>query len=254
MGICGEPDKKTKTKKRMKNDDIDDISEKGKQKTKENKKGEKKKNDDKSKNDNTTAPPETNENKINENDKGELEEKEKEKEYKNEEREESEEEEIGNINKDKSNDEKNIVNYKDLKNDADYYIRCPNCKKCLPYIKQIDYDTDKKDFKLDCFCGCGSSNEIYFYTLIDENEPENKCLKHPENRLIYFCKKCNNIICDLCKEEDHNNHEIINNCLSQEEIERLQNIAEEKKDEFEGYEIFNKILKKICFTEKRRKL
>ena len=25
-----------------------------------------------------------------------------------------------------------------------------------------------------------------------ENEPENKCIKHPENQLIYFCKNCNN--------------------------------------------------------------
>lgn len=57
---------------------------------------------------------------------------------------------------------------------------------------------------------------------------------HQQN-LAFFCENCRKIICDLCKEEEHKDHEIKNNfILSPEEAEKVLKIAEENNDKFKG--------------------
>jgi hypothetical protein len=163
------------------------------------------------------------------------------KEYKNEEKESGT---VKKVNKNNNN------NYNNFNINVDYYITCPKCKKCLPYIKQINYDANKKDFIFDYICECGFSDKKNLYLLIDENEPENVCPKHIEKQLIYFCKNCEKIICEICKDKEHKSHDIVDNTIANEEIEKLQRILDEKKYEFTGYEIIKKILKKFCSEEK----
>ena len=145
-------------------------------------------------------------------------------------------------------DENKIINYDDLDKDNDYYITCKNCKKYIPHIENGEYDSKNNDFLVEYICPCNSSNNniiCYLRELITENEPSNECMNHKENRLSIFCKNCNKKICEKCKEEEHIEHEYdYNDILSNEKAEEIFKIAEEKKDQFKGFEIFKKLFEK----------
>ena len=141
------------------------------------------------------------------------------------------------------------INYDDLNIYNDYYLSCPQCKNLLPYIQKVEYDMEKNDFKVEYICSCNSSknkkNEIYFRSLISVNEPINECQEHREKKLKLFCKDCQIKICEICKEEKHNDHEIdYNEILSKKNADKIFQIAREKKDIFKGFDILQKLLTK----------
>ena len=92
-----------------------------------------------------------------------------------------------------------------------YYLVCPDCKDTFPYIEKIKYFEDINDFIVSYFCVCQSKSENsplnYF---IETKEAFNICPKHINQKLIYFCKNCQKLFCQLCQKE-HANHEKENN-------------------------------------------
>ena len=136
-----------------------------------------------------------------------------------------------------------INNYDNLNTNKKYYITCPNCKNCIPHMETFEYDSNNKDFKIIYICSCSSKNNLryaYFSSLITEDKPKNLCKKHSSNELLYFCEICRTQICEICKEENHINHDI-NDIFNNEIIKRILRIANVKKDEFNGYKILEKI-------------
>ena len=223
MGVCGEAEKPHKKSKNNIKDEqrmsgIIEGSQKDNIKSSKNNKNQSQKNDDNEK-----------------------------------EEEENEEKSEENNEKDKNDDNKskneNDIKYEDLDVDNEYYISCPECKNGSLHVEQMKYDIDKNDFKVEYFCACNLSNnkkeEKYFNSLITVNEPTNLCLEHPEYKLSFFCEDCKMVICETCKQENHKEHQVINNdILPKEEIDNLIKIAEENKEQFKGFDIFNKLLNK----------
>ena len=137
-----------------------------------------------------------------------------------------------------------IINYDDFNIDKIYYISCPKCKSCQPYIENVEYDSEINDFRIKYICCCELSydiyKEVYLSSIINPIKPENKCKNHKDYNLKFFCINCKKIICELCKDESHKQHDVVkNNILFKADI--ILKIAEEKKDKFKGYEILKKI-------------
>ena len=142
--------------------------------------------------------------------------------------------------------QKNIKKYEDFNINSQYYLVCPKCEEHIPHIETVDYDDIENDFKITYICSCYdldvSINEVYFRELINDAEPRNSCPNHSGSELIYFCKNCNKIICEKCKEEDHNSHRVENNyIISEENANKMIKIAEAKKDQFKGYDLLQKL-------------
>ena len=138
-------------------------------------------------------------------------------------------------------EEKNYTNGKDeyeiFDINKNYYLICPLCNKNIISIELIEYDNDKKDFKVFYKCFCTNKNEKYIYEIIKENIP--LCEEH-QKELNLICEDCNIIMCKECKIK-HENHKIKNiingDIISEENLNKL----EEKKEEFKGINIINKI-------------
>ena len=131
-------------------------------------------------------------------------------------------EEIPKNNKNNSyNDDDNIndTNYKiksylDFNNNGKYYLVCPDCKNKVPFIKDTEYDTYRDDFIIEYFCNCYSNEEYKKAYLI--NFISNKL---PENVAFSF--------------------------ESLEKIKSMLDTVRYKQDEFQGFQILDKIYKEI---------
>lgn len=142
------------------------------------------------------------------------------------------------------NDENKMSNninkdyYKNFKNNSIYSIGCPFCKSRIPKIEKVEYDTNKNDFIIWYICSCNKTNDktkkAYFRELLFDKEINNFCIKHDSEELMFFCKDCNNQICNKCKEE-HKSHLIENfSCISEENKSKMLRISEQNKGQFEG--------------------
>ena len=138
-------------------------------------------------------------------------------------------------------------NYEDFKKDKNYYLACPDCKKCIPHIETVDYDSNKKDFIITYICPCNKSinkiNKTYFIDLIVDYDPQNYCPNHKSRALSHFCKDCNYHVCEQCIKEEHDCHtyEYNINIISPENTKKLFKKANEQKVEFKGFDLINKI-------------
>ena len=149
-----------------------------------------------------------------------------------------------------SKEEKENKNYEQFDINKDYYLTCPDCNNInnnyfIQKIDSIDYISDEKDFKLiyKCFCELNDSNkkEKYLYELITEMP---KCDVHDNENLIFFCNDCNTKFCLSCKK--NNNHRLHNiSIIIKEDIisDEIMNKILEQKDNFKGFDIFEKIYK-----------
>ena len=147
-------------------------------------------------------------------------------------------------------EEKENKNYEQFDINKDYYLTCPDCNNInnnyfIQKIDSIDYISDEKDFKLiyKCFCELNDSNkkEKYLYELITEMP---KCDVHDNENLIFFCNDCNTKFCLSCKK--NNNHRLHNiSIIIKEDIisDEIMNKILEQKDNFKGFDIFEKIYK-----------
>jgi WD40 repeat protein len=98
--------------------------------------------------------------------------------------------------------------YKDLKNEKDYYIVCPKCRNTFPNINEIDYNLKINDFIISYICDCSYKGKDCLLLLINEKRPSN----------------------------------IDKKFIEKEHEEKIIKLAEEKKGEFEGFEIIKKII------------
>ena len=98
--------------------------------------------------------------------------------------------------------------YRDLNKENNYYLICPICKKYFPNINKIEYNSKSHDFEITYRCECHYQGKIYLISLISQIKPVN----------------------------------INTNFIEKNNEELIIKIAEEKKDEFEGYEIVKKII------------
>ena len=151
---------------------------------------------------------------------------------------------IKEINHSKRISNMKIKNYSRFQVDKDYYLCCPECNICIPHIYNFHCDINKKDFNIDYICPCKYPNVkkiAYFSALLTEEEPKNLCPKHSNKELLYFCLRCNIQICNLCKNQEHQNHEydLKNKILSKENAKKMRDIAE--RFNFKGFAILQKL-------------
>ena len=110
-------------------------------------------------------------------------------------------------------DTKNNISYFDFNEES--YIVCPDCKNLYPYIKDLNYDKEKKDFNILYFCDCFK---------------DKKTLK--KSYLLNFIndKKPTTINYDL---------------ITQKNLDKMKELSIENKKDFQGYKILENIIIKI---------
>ena len=113
----------------------------------------------------------------------------------------------------KKNNEKSTIkkSYNNLDLKTDYYLLCPKCEQFSPIIQELDYNSEKNDFNITYICNC----------------------KHGNSK----SQECNLI--DLINTKKPENFKTLN--ISNENMDKLNNILKEKKKEFKGYNILDKI-------------
>ena len=77
-----------------------------------------------------------------------------------------------------------------------YYIVCPTCQLLFPNITNIDYDKEKKDFRVFYTCKCNTSNKLnkssMFLDFINKNRPQEKNTNFNQSEVMeQFIKKIN---------------------------------------------------------------
>ena len=123
--------------------------------------------------------------------------------------------------------------------DKDYYLICPDCHLYITKIKSVEYDNNFGEFIFDYNCFCKEKKEEYYlYVLIQDKKPI--CKKH--NHEIYFiCEYCSEQICEGCPINNHDGHQI-RNIINYEVISySIMNKILDKKSDFKGFNIFEKI-------------
>ena len=110
-------------------------------------------------------------------------------------------------------DTKNNISYFDFNEES--YIVCPDCKNLYPYIKDLNYDKEKKDFNILYFCDCFK---------------DKKTLK--KSYLLNFIndKKPTTINYDL---------------ITQKNLDKMKELSIENKKDIQGYKILENIIIKI---------
>ena len=94
-------------------------------------------------------------------------------------------EEKGNKNTKKENKKNKLTRSNIIKSymptfakESNYYIVCPTCQLLFPNITNIDYDKEKKDFRVFYTCKCNISNKLnkssMFLDFINKNRPQEK--------------------------------------------------------------------------------
>ena len=126
-----------------------------------------------------------------------------------------------NNNKNKDNDDGNIndndntiKSYSKFNNNSKYYIVCPDCKNKVPSIKDTGYDANRNDFIIGYFCSCNSNGDdkkTYLINFISDIKPEN---------VAYSFE-------------------------SLEILKLMLDTVRNKQDEFQGFQILDKIYKEI---------
>ena len=140
-----------------------------------------------------------------------------------------------------------IKKYEDFDIDKNYFIACKYCKQCIPQIEKVNYDQENNDFKISYICPCkfpvNKTKKSDFIDLLVDYEPKNLCPNHNSNNLMNFCKDCNIQVCEKCIKENHSTHNRENiSIISKENLQLFIKILNEKKEEFKGYELLEKIL------------
>jgi len=117
-----------------------------------------------------------------------------------------------NVN-DNDNDNE-IKSYSNFNDNGKYYLVCPDCKIMVPGIKNTEYDTYRDDFIIEFFCNCtsnGNDKKRYLINFI--------CDKRPLNIAYSF--------------------------ESLDKIKSMLDTVREKQDEFQGFQVLNKIYKEL---------
>ena len=133
--------------------------------------------------------------------------------------------------------------YKDFDINKDYYLICGDCNSYITYIYSAEFNNESNDFKLTYKCQCeqneNENKEEFLQKIISDEKI--MCKEHSDSKLKYFCETCKKQICRKCKEcKDlaHDTKRIINNEVIPDAI---MDTIKDKKDDFKGFDIFEKI-------------
>ena len=136
------------------------------------------------------------------------------------------------------NNENFSINYEEADINKDYYLICPTCKLYITNVESVEYDSDSSDFKFKYKCFCNEVKEDYLRFIIKEEKPI--CNNH-NDEIKFLCQDCSTQICEQCKNDNHNIHNI-KYIISYEAIpEQIMNSISEKEDTFKGFSLFKKI-------------
>ena len=148
----------------------------------------------------------------------------------------NQEEKNNNDNPDTSEKNKNFL--KESQNGMIIYLLCPDCSIRSPYVDKIYFDEATDDLLVNYKCLCNedqtTQKTITLKNLLSNKEPVNECNLHPGNNNINFCKDCQKLICKICKEEEHRDHNLENSFIniSKEEVDNLLEILNKKEEQF----------------------
>ena len=144
---------------------------------------------------------------------------------------------INNGSKNSEEEKENNINnnYEKFNNYEEYYLICPDCNSFITNVKQPEYDSDNKDFKVKYKCSCEEKNEKFLYSIISGEKP--KCKEHNSD-INFICESCNKQICEECKNKEHNTHQVKNVINSEIISDSINNIILEKKENFKGFDVF----------------
>jgi WD40 repeat protein len=169
----------------------------------------------------------------------------------------NQEEKNNNDNPDTSEKNKNFL--KESQNGMIIYLLCPDCSIRSPYVDKIYFDEATDDFLVNYKCLCNedqtTQKTITLKNLLSNKEPVNECNLHPGNNNINFCKDCQKLICKICKEDEHRDHNLENSFIniSKEEVDNLLEILNKKEEQFNSENDRNeenmekhRINRKIC--------
>ena len=133
--------------------------------------------------------------------------------------------------------------YENLDINTEYYLVCPECNFYIIQINSAEYDSSINDYIIGYQCLCLSSinenKEKCLHRLLSSDKK--KCDEHSNEEIELYCQICKKQICSECQKNSHINHEIqkiINKNVIPESI--MNNISD-KKDDFKGYNIFQKL-------------
>ena len=148
------------------------------------------------------------------------------------------------INESKNNNNNNELTNSNLKEiqsnpELNIYLICPNCSQRSPHIEKIYYDDKSEDFLVKYTCICFDDpmapKKAKFMNILSNKEPLNTCNLHQDNKLVSFCNDCHKAICNKCKEENHNEHNLednINNNITKEDADNMLNLIKQKEEKF----------------------
>ena len=148
-------------------------------------------------------------------------------------------------NKNKDITEKDFMEENNKNNDitendnkSNYWLICPDCLERSPHIEKLYYDKNTKNFSVKYSCICHDNKnypkEALLVNIISNKKPKNLCIIHPEQKLVNFCKDCGKAICNICKSEKHNNHNLEENNenFSKEDSIKMLEIIKQKEEQF----------------------
>lgn len=143
------------------------------------------------------------------------------------------------LNQRERDEKSNNLKSSKIKEEPNYYLICPDCQMRSPHIEKLYFDEKTKQFLVKYTCICNNivnSKEIPLLNILTKKEPLNLCTIHLENKLIGYCNTCKRAICNICKEELHNEHDIdvniIRNSFSKEDADNMLKIIKEKEQKF----------------------
>ena len=159
---------------------------------------------------------------------------------------------MNNINEIKNQNENKNININEKKEEnkkedkkeeynieSNIFLLCPICSERSPHIENLYYDDKSKDFIVKFTCICfeitNVSKGAKFLEMLSNKEPLNICNIHPGNKLIIFCINCHKAICNICKDENHNNHNFEDNLssnLSKEDADNMLKLIKQKEEQF----------------------
>ena len=135
--------------------------------------------------------------------------------------------------------ENNLKSSNINKEESNYFLVCPDCQMRSPHIEKLFFDEKSKQFLVKYTCICDNivnSKEIPLLNILSNQEPQNICTLHLENKLIGYCNTCKKAICSICKEELHIDHnidvDIIRNSFTKEDADNMLKIIKEKEQKF----------------------
>ena len=132
----------------------------------------------------------------------------------------------------------NDNNYEYIDINKDNYLICPICKLYVTKVESVEYDSISNDFKIKYKCFCSEEKENYLHSIIEEEKPI--CKEH-KITIEFMCQDCSTQFCEECRNINHGEHQIKNIINSEVIPEPIMNSISEKKDNFKGFAIFEKI-------------